>query len=227
MMRGKNRKRRRLFRRGLVTLLFLVFAGGLLYFFHPAVLTAGGRYLAPEGAGKADVVILEGSELVKEQAVKIGMGLISSGRANGLVVVYQDSENEKAFGKPADYTLFLMQKIGDLGLKKDQIKILPVPQEHPITLNEARVVLSHLSGDKIQSAILVTEDFHSRRSYWVYKKVGTPLRIEIIPYPYFSRFKVDGWWQQARGVRNFAEESVKFFYYLLRGYVPLKSLVVT
>jgi hypothetical protein len=227
MMRGKNTKGRQPSRSALVALLLLVVAGALLYIFHPAVLTAAGRYLAPEGAGKADVVILEGGEFVKEQAVKIGIGLISSGRASGLVVVCQDSENEKAFGKPADYTLFLIQKIGDLGLKKDQIRIFSVPQEHPITLNEARVVLSHLSGDKIQSAILVTEDFHSRRSYWAYKKVGIPLRIDIIPYPYFSRFKIDGWWQQARGVRNFVEESVKFCYYLLRGYVPLKSLVAT
>jgi hypothetical protein len=183
--------------------------------------------MAPEGAGRADVVILEGGEFVKEQAVKMGMELISSGRARGLVVVYQDFEDDKAFGKPADYTLFLIQKIGDLGLRKDQIKILPVPEEHPTTLNEARIVLSHLSGDKVQSAILVTEDFHSRRSYWAYKKVGTPLRIDIIPYPYFSRFKVDSWWREARGVRNFFEESGKFFYYLLRGYIPLKGLVVT
>ena len=227
MMRGKNTKGGRASRSALVALLFLVVAGVLLYFFHPVVLTAAGRYLAPEGAGKADVVVLEGGELVREQAVKIGMRLISSGRANGLVVVYQESENEKAFGKPADYALFLIQKIGDLGLKKDQIKIISVPQEHPITLSEARVVLSHLSGDKIQSAILVTEGFHSRRSYWVYKEVGIPLRIDIIPYPYFSRFKIDGWWRQAWGVRNFVEESVKFCYYLLRGYVPLKSMVAT
>jgi hypothetical protein len=226
-MRGKNRKGRRLSRAALVALLFLVVAGGLLYFFHPAVLTAAGRYLAPEGSGKADVVILEGEEMIKEQAVKVGMGLIESGRARGLVVVYQNSNEEKPFGKPSDYTLFLIQKIGDLGLKRDQIKVFSVPQDHPITLNEARVVLSHLSGDKIQSAILVTKDFHSRRSYWVYKKVGTPLRIDIIPHPYFSRFKVDGWWQEARGVRSFFEESMKFLYYLLRGYIPLKSLVVT
>ena len=226
-MRGKNRKGRRLSRAALVALLFLVVAGGLLYFFHPAVLTAAGRYLAPEGSGKADVVILEGEEMIKEQAVKVGMGLIESGRARGLVVVYQNSNEEKPFGKPSDYTLFLIQKIGDLGLKRDQIKVFSVPQDHPITLNEARVVLSHLSDDKIQSAILVTKDFHSRRSYWVYKKVGTPLRIDIIPHPYFSRFKVDGWWQEARGVRNFFEESMKFLYYLLRGYIPLKSLVGT
>jgi hypothetical protein len=226
-MRGKNKKGQRLSRAALVALLFLVLAGGLLYSFHPAVLTAAGRYLALEGAGKADVVILEGEEMIKEQAVRVGMGLIESGRAGGLVVVCQNSDGEKAFGKPADYSLFLAQKIGELGLKEDRIKVFSVPQDHPITLNEARVVLSRLSGDKIRSAILVAKDFHSRRSYWAYKKIGTPLGIDIIPHPYFSRFKIDDWWQEGMGGRNFVEESLKFLYYVLRGYIPLKSLVVT
>jgi hypothetical protein len=226
-MRGKNRKGRRLSRAAIYALVFLVVSGGLLYFFHPAVLTAAGRYLAVEGAGEAGGGVLGGGEMIKEQAVEGGVGVIESGRARGLVVVYQNSDDERAFGKPADYTLFLTEKIGDLGLKRDQVKVLSVPQDHPITLNEARVVLSRLSADKIQSAILVTKDFHSRRSYWVYKNIGTPLKIDIIPHPYFSRLKVDGWWQEAKGVRGFFEESMKFLYYLLRGYIPLKSLVGT
>jgi hypothetical protein len=226
-MRGKKRKGRRLSRAALVILLFLVIAGGLLYFFHPTLLTAAGRYLALEGAGTADVVILEGEEMIQEQAVKVGMGLIEAGRARRLVIVYQETDGEGTFGRPADYSLFLTQKIGELGLKGDRIKVFSVPQDHPITLNEARLVLSRLSGDKIQRAILVVKDFHSRRSYWAYKKIGTPLGIDIIPHPYFSRFKVDGWWQGARGGRNFVKEGVKFLYYVLRGYIPLKSLVGT
>jgi hypothetical protein len=226
-MRGRNKNRRRLSRAAVIVLLFLAVAGGGLYSFHPAVFTAAGRYLAPEGAGNADVVILEGEEMIREQAVRAGMGLIASGRARSLVVVYQDSDDEKALGKPADYTLFLTEKLRDLGLKGDQVKVLSVPQDHPITLNEAKLVLSRLSDDKVQSAILVAKDFHSRRSCWVYRKVGGPLRIEIIPYSNFSRFKMDGWWRDAGGVRSFLEESVKFLYYLLRGYIPLKGLVTT
>ncbi len=225
-MREKKRKARRFSRTRFIVLLFLVVVGGLLYLFHPAVLTAAGRYLALEGAGKADVVILEGEEMIKEQAVKVGMGLIESGRAHGLVVVYQDSNGERTFGKPTDYASFLSQEIGRLGLKGDQIKVFSVPQEHPITLNEARAVLSRLSGDHIRSAILVSQDFHSRRSYWAYKQVGIPLGIDIISHPYFPRFSLDNWWRNAWGGRNFVGEAVKFLYYVSRGYVPLKSLVM-
>ncbi len=171
------------------------------------------------------MVILEGSEVIKERTVRVGMELIASGRAKRMAVVYQDSE-ERAFGLPPDYDLFLIQKIGELGLRKDQISVYVVPREHPITLNEARIVLSKLAMDKTAKAIVLSEDFHTRRSYWTYKQVGKALGIDIIPYPHFSRFRTDSWWQKAEGVRGFLGESIKFLYYVLRGYIPAKSLMV-
>jgi hypothetical protein len=141
------------------SIFFIAFlaAGAILAFiFYPAILAAGGRYLAPAGTGNADAV---------------------------------------------------------------------VPREHPITFHEARLVLSRLSNEKIQSAILVAENFHTRRSYWAYKKIGKNLGIDIIPSPYFGRFKSDSWWQEADGFRSFFGESVKFLYYVFRGHIPIKSLV--
>ncbi len=213
--------------RGAILLMAFLAGGALLFFsFYPAVLSAGGKYLAPEGTGKADVVIIEGTAVIKERIVRAGMGLISSGRAKRLVVVYQDSE-ERALGLPHGYDLFLIQKISDLGLNQDQVSVYVVPLEHPITLNEARIVLSKLAVDKTQNAILLTEDFHTRRSYWAYKQVGKTLGVDIIPYPYFSGFKSDSWWQNAEGFRNFFGEGVKFLYYVIRGYIPIQSLVAT
>jgi hypothetical protein len=221
--RGKGKG----FTRGAIFVLAILAVGGvLLFFFYPTVLCAGGRYLAPEGKGKADVVIIEGAGIIKERNVRVGVELISSGRAKRLVVVYQDSD-ERALGLPPDYGRFLIQKISDLGLEKDQISVYTVPQEHPITLNEARIVLSKLAMDKTPNAIVLTEGFHTRRSYWTYKQVGKGLGIDIIPYPYFSRFESDSWWQKAEGVRDFLGEWIKFLYYVFRGYIPVKSLVVT
>ena len=219
------KKDKRVGKRAISVFALLAAGAVLLYFYYPAVLTAGGRYLAPEGKGKADVVILEGAELIKEQAVQVGIGLISSGRAQRLVVVYQHSE-ERALGLPSDYGLFLIQKIGDLGLKEDQIRAYPVPQEHPITLNEARIVLSKLAMDKTPKAIVLAEGFHTRRSYWTYKQAGKVMGIDILPCPYFSRFPRDLWWQKVEGVRDFLGEGMKFVYYVLRGYIPIQSLVI-
>lgn len=211
-------------------LLFSVLLLGLvvlLFFSHKIILVEAGRFLAPEGMGKADVVILEGTELIRETPIRIGISFLSSGRANRMVVVYQESEKEQIFARPLDYNLYLTKKLEDLGLEKDQIKVLKAPKEHPITLTEARIVLSNLSKTGVRSAVLLSEGFHTRRSYWAYKQVGLPLGIEIIPYPYFMRYQKENWWQRARGSREFIDQCLKFFYYLIRGYIPVKSLLVT
>ena len=157
----------------------------------------------------------------------MGWSLLSSKRANRLVIVYHDPGNERIFAWPSNYNLFLIQKLEKLGLKKDQIQVIGVPDDHPITLVEAKIVLSDLSKQGVKSAILLVEGFHTRRSFWTYKQVGLPLGIKIIPCPYFTTYRNEDWWQGIGGVYSFVEELLKFFYYLLRGYIPVKSLLVT
>lgn len=210
----------------LIALIIFAAGGVFIFYSYQAILSTAGSYLAPQGSGKADVVILEGSELVKEGAALAGVGMISSGKGKKLIIVYHELD-DNLLGRPSPYGAFLAQKLEALGLRREQIEVMEVPEGHPITLNEARVVLASLSGKGIKSAILLAEDFHTRRSYWAYKEVGSGLGIDIAPQPYFARFNSHNWWRQARGIRNFAGESIKFFYYLLRGYLPLKSLVVT
>lgn len=208
---------------------FYIFSGLTLVIFllsYKTVLIAAGNFLAPEGVGNADVVIVENSEMIRAKGVEIGRDLLSSRRANRLVIVYQNSENERIFDRPLNYNLLLAQKLEPLGLKKEQIQVIEVPMEHPITLTEAQTVLSNLSRSGVKSAILVAEGFHARRSYWAYKQVGLPLGIKIIPSPYFMKYRLDNWWTKIKGVHDYAFESLKLFYYVLRGYVPVKSLLV-
>jgi hypothetical protein len=55
--------------------LLLVF----LLLYYESVLTEAGRFLAPEGRGEAEVVIVEGAELRKEKAVDMAIRMLSSG----------------------------------------------------------------------------------------------------------------------------------------------------
>ena len=120
-------------------------------------------------------MILEGEELIREKAVKIGIELLSSRSAKRMVVVLQrNPEDEQTFALP-DYSLLLAKKLQSLGLQKDQFIIIGVPTNHPITLTEARIVLADLSKHGVKSAILVVEGFHTRRSFWSYKEAGLPL----------------------------------------------------
>jgi hypothetical protein len=230
----KKKKERRTHRFASYTLIVLVVGSICLYFFYQPVLLEAGKFLAPDGMAKAkegshayDVVILENGESVAEDPVKIGIKIISSGKANRLVVVYQNKQNKRILGRAANFDHFLIREMEGLGLRRDQIKVIAVPEDHPVTLTEARIVLSDLSKDGIGSAILLVEGFHTRRSYWVYKQVGAPLGIRVISHPYFLTFRKESWWQEANGVRDFVGEGGKLLYYIFRGYIPIKSLFVT
>lgn len=207
--------------------ILLGFALIVLTFSYQTILMEMGKYLAPKRMGKADVAVLEGTEFIKEKPIKIGMGLLSSGMVNQLVVVVQqNSNNERTFALH-NYAHLLAKNLEELGLKKNQFQILEVPSNHPVTLTEANIILSDLSKSGVKSIILVAKDFHTRRSYWTYKKVGIPFGLEIIPHPYFINYQNENWWQKMPEIQNFLDESVKFFYYILRGYIPIKSLLVT
>jgi hypothetical protein len=208
---------------------FFIFSGFalvILLLSYKTILIAGGNFLAPRGVGNADVVIVENSELIREKGLKMGIDFLSAGRSNLLVIVYQNSETERIFDRPLNYNLLLTQKLELLGLNKEQIKVIEVPMEHPITLTEAKRVLSTLSRSGVKSAILLAEGFHTRRSYWAYKQVGLPLGIKIIPCPYFIKYRNDNWWTGIKGVSDFSHELSKFIYYVLCRYIPVKSLLL-
>ena len=198
-----------------------------LIFSYQTILIESGRFLAPEATGRADVVILEGTELIRERPVRIGMALLTSGWANRLaLVVQQDVAGGQIFALQ-NYTRLIATDLEAFGLRKDQFQIIEVPANHPITLTEAQIVLTNLSRSGVRSAILIADGFHARRSFWAYKQVGTPLGVKIYLYPYFPKYGPATWWRTADGCYEFVTESFKLFYYVIMGYIPVKSLFAT
>jgi hypothetical protein len=211
-------------------LLFPVIVLGLalvcLAFSYQTILIESGRFLAPEATGKADVLVLEGTELIREKPVKVGMEFLTSGQANRMaVVVHQDLAGGGIFALQ-NYARLVARDLEALGLRKDQFQVIEVPADHPITLTEAQIALTNLSRSGVRSVILMAEGFHARRSFWVYKQVGTPLGMKIYLYPYFSKYEMKTWWRTVDGRYAFITESLKFFYYVIMGYIPVQSLFV-
>jgi hypothetical protein len=206
-------------------LISLLVLSGIILCNRP-ILTGAGMFLAPTSKESADVLILEGTQIAKRSALKTGITLLSNGRANRMVVVLHSPLREgEVFTLPEEYPQFLIDELVRLGLKKEKIEIIPAPiPGHPITLSEARFVVAKLSRNKVRSAILVGEGFHTRRSFAVYKQEGDKLGLHIVPYSYFTEYKSDSWWRDIQGISDFFRELLKLSYYLLRGYLSIGAL---
>lgn len=215
-------KKRNFYLVGFFTVLLLI----LLLLSQP-ILNGAGDFLAPLNKESASVVILEGTATIKNGAVKEGIDLLRNSKTRRLVVVAHLHEKEgQLFAIQEEYPQLLRKKFKTLGLKEEQLKIILVPiNDHPITLTEARFVMAILAKEGTRSAVLVSEGFHTRRSWAVYRQEGDRFKISVTPRPYFINYKREKWWRQKEGIRDFVLESGKLFYYLTFGYLSPKYLV--
>ncbi len=179
--------------------------------------------MAPVGDYQADVAILEGAEFIRTGAIMSGMDLLSSNKVKRIVIVVQNiAPAHRPYGIKGNYPDVVKQELIKIGLKETDFKVIIVPIRHPVTLKEAEVVLKVLSKEDIQSAILLSPGFHTRRSYLAYQHVGLPLQIKIFPSASFTEYQLNNWWVQEPAVRDFTAELFKFSYYLAGGYIPFK-----
>ena len=184
-----------------------------------------GRSMAPEAFETADVLVLEGGVGIDKRLLVEAVRQMRSGRAAHLVLV-----THQTAGKPSPYEIKAADRIEaslyQLGFPSERFTIILTPNIHPITLNEASIVLKRLSAEGVRSAVLMTDGFHERRSYLVYMQVGTPLGIKITPSTAFLDYTPENWWATRLGWYEFFEESAKTTYYYMRGYLRFSSVPV-
>ena len=194
--------------------------------FHEAILLEAGRFMAPEISQTedvADIVILDGTEFIGRGEVSKGMQLLSSGKVRRMaIVLHRIAPNHRPFAINEDYSSSVRRELQRLGLKDSTFAVIETPIRNPITLTSAKGALQSISGDGVKSAILVSPGFHLRRSYLVYQHLSVPLNIKIYPVACFDRYRVNNWWRDGNGTRDFFEEVQKLVFYMLRGYIPLK-----
>jgi hypothetical protein len=206
---------------GILLSLWIIFT--IIFLFRESILLEAGKFMAPEGDYVADVAILEGAEFIHRDVVENGVNLLRLGKVNRIVIVLHNiAQSHRPFAFNENYNDLITQELEGLGLKEDEFKIIVTHIHHPVTLTEAQQALETLSQEGVKSAILLSQGFHTRRSFLSYQYLGSTLQIKIYPHACFDEYQLDKWWTQDRGVRDFTEESQKLVYYLIMGYIPFK-----
>ncbi len=201
------------------SLIALIVISVILTLWAQTIFSHIGRFMAPEESRSADVLILEGAEDVEKRLLFEAAEQMRSGRAARLVLVTHQEPDAKLVTDNVSSATKLQMNLHQLGLHDDQFMILRTPEAHPITLNEASVVLKELSAEGVRTAVLMTDGFHEHRSYLVYKQVGIPLGISITPSTIFLEYTPDNWWMTRIGWYEFVQELTKTTYYYVRGYL--------
>ncbi len=97
----------------------------------------------------------------------------------------------------------------------DDPEIVAVEQVEPVTKNMAKQLASTLKKTSVESAILISGIFHSKRSCLVYREVLEPLGIQLRCLPVSGAVDPDHWWKTSHDALYVVEEFLKLQYYRL------------
>lgn len=89
------------------------------------------------------------------------------------------------------------------------------------TFDEAEDALALARAQGWQRIIIVTDEFHTRRSLLAFEKVfkGSGIVVQVAGAPN-EVFSVDDWWKSDRGILAYFSETIKFPVYLLWDHEP-------
>jgi len=84
------------------------------------------------------------------------------------------------------------------------------------TYEEARAVLDWTRGSGARSVIIPTDLFPTRRVRWTFQQEVASSGVRVIVHAIKPRaYGLDDWWRDERGLIDFQNEVIKFFYYRL------------
>ncbi|MCX7832607.1 MAG: hypothetical protein N2490_00130 [Ignavibacteria bacterium] len=198
----------------LVVLIVLII---LVYIFQKPILTSIANFLIIQElqTNTADVILMEEDNLIKPCIEKCN-SLYSEKSCKEVWIIRLPSKQniipEEKLGK------VLKETLDSLGYKFNY-RFFYYHIEHPYTFTKSNIISDSLKKYGYSKVILLTEAFHSKRSFNAYKKILIPQGIQIYCSVYYTDYNTTNWWNYADGFRNVISEYMKLIYYWIKGYI--------
>lgn len=137
------------------------------------------------------------------------------------IIVNEKAEIEDDYGfkldRPGLSRLNLAQAGGDTS--RVTVLLMYRPPDTPgNTALYAAQLRDRLLREGVRSFTLVTDSFHSRRSYLIYSRAFAGSGVTIDCYPAPLKFDRGNWWRKSSGMQYIMAEYIKLIYYFFRGF---------
>lgn len=191
---------------GLVILLVVFLFALVLYWARAPLLGAVGEWwVVHDELEKAQAIVVLGGDSPRGERVELAAKLYRAGWAPRVVL---------SGGELRSYlheTELMQREALALGVPKD--KLLRVPHPASSTLEEALLLRPFLAEHRIRQVIVVTSNFHARRTRRIFHAVlrsqGTQVWVAAVED---RRFDPDRWWKDREQRAQLFLEWVKSFY---------------
>ena len=186
----------------------------------PLVAWAGAKLLITDAPlENADAIVVLGGSANYRERSREAAKLMLEGQAPRVLIT---NDNMTGPWSSADQrNLFFYERslkvITNAGVPANSVEILMQPVSS--TQEEAEVVRKYAEEHRLNSVLIVTSAYHSRRALWTFSRVfrDTGIRIGLINVkPGDQSPRPATWWLSIRGWRLVPTEYVKMLYYVIK-----------
>ena len=209
------------FPKKVLSLLILFLIGVFfLFLFHSQILTLYGNWFVVRNAqpGADAIICLSGD---RETRTPECLRLWKNKFAPRLFVTQEKPKN-KEFNQLELSHLEFAEEVSKRMKLEAKWELLPSLSDGATsTFDEAEDALALARVEGWQRIIIVTDEFHTRRSLLAFEKVfkGSGIVVQVAGAPN-EVFSVDDWWKSDRGILAYFSETIKFPVYLLWDHEP-------
>jgi len=191
-------------------LIKLVFYAALIfvaYQFHPWILTGiGNFFILDEKLEKADAIVVMSGDDENGSRVERAVELYKKDYGKFIIL----SGNKIAWNT---YSNEIMLKQA-LALKVPEESILRVTSNAHSTVEEVPGIVAFLKNKGLRKVIIVTSDYHTRRTAFTFRHLSNSGDINIIMTGAENmRFRADRWWKERLYAKTFFMECCKLLWY--------------
>ena len=161
----------------------------------------GGFLISADAPASADIGVVLAGDFYAERLTK-AMTLVESKLVPRVIVS----------GPKGSYGAWESDLAIDWAVKQGKPRdwFVPLKMDADSTVEEAKVILPWLREHQMKRIVVVTSNFHTRRSGAIWRSLGPDMDIQIVAAP-CRDFDPDHWWRTRRGQKTFALEWLKTF----------------
>jgi uncharacterized SAM-binding protein YcdF (DUF218 family) len=183
----------------LVALLFVVALCALVYFArYPIMRYVAESWVVDESAAHADAIVVLGDDNFYADRATRAAELFRQGVAPVVVASGRRIRPNAGMAELIEHDLV------ERGVPKE--KIVRFSQDADSTREEAEAVARLAEEHHWKSLVLVTSNYHTRRTRYIYEKVVPPGMTIVVASAKDGDFDPERWWEKRKSIKLFARE---------------------
>ena len=207
---------RKLLRRLLLAMVFIICAVGALYLLRVPILTRVGNFLIVQDSIEPSDMIFVLNGDIATRAFQVAK-LVNQGISDKVVIMRAGDSLAVEAGLQQNITDLSVGMMKKAGIPEATIVQLPLPKAVSSTFDEAIALHEYVQKNAVKRIVVVTSAIHTRRARWIITKElrDTPVKIMMSPAP-DPRYTSRNWWRQEDGFIGCQNEYLKLAYYLVK-----------